>query len=113
MKRYTAFSAFMLTLLVSCVVVPKVPQYTGANPYYSGSGEGHTFLEALNQAKLNTLQLAVIDLIGATEEMQSRNKLHRFFMPRVNRMRILKPTICAFYGAEKTTAVTIAKLPYR
>ena len=69
----------MLILLVSCVVIPEVPQYMGINPYYSGSGEGYTFLEALNQAKTNTLQLAIIDLIGATEEMQSRNKLHQFF----------------------------------
>ena len=79
MKKHTSFSTLMLILLVSCVVVPEVPQYMGINPYYSGSGEGYTFLEALNQAKTNMLQLAIIDLIGATEEMQSRNKLHQFF----------------------------------
>ena len=79
MKKHTSFSTLMLILLVSCVVIPEVPQYMGINPYYSGSGEGYTFLEALNPAKTNTLQLAIIDLIGATEEMQSRNKLHQFF----------------------------------
>lgn len=79
MKKTIALYALLLTLLTSCVVVPAVPQYTGINPYYSASGEGYSFLEALNQAKVNALQLAIIDLIGATEEMQSRGKLHPFF----------------------------------
>lgn len=79
MKKNIALCTLLLTLLASCVVVPAVPEYMGVNPYYAGSGEGYAFLEALNQAKANTLQLAIIDLIGATEEMQNRNKLYPFF----------------------------------
>lgn len=79
MKKNIIFYALMSVLLMSCVVVPVIPQYTGVNPYYAGSGEGYAFLEALNQAKANALRLAVIDLIGETEEMQNRNKLYSVF----------------------------------
>ena len=79
MKKNIVLYALLSVLLMSCTVVPATPQYTGINPYYSGSGDGASFLEALNQAKVNTLQLAIIDLIGATEEMQSRGKLHPLF----------------------------------
>ena len=79
MKKNTVLYALLLALLTSCVVVPVMPQYTGINPYYAGSGEGYSFLEALNQAKANVLRLAVIDLIGETEEMQNRSKLHSAF----------------------------------
>ncbi|MGI5090683.1 hypothetical protein GWP40_05290 [Treponema vincentii] len=79
MKKNTVLYALLLALLTSCVVVPVMPQYTGINPYYAGSGEGYSFLEALNQAKANVLRLAVIDLIGETEEMQNRSKLYSVF----------------------------------
>ena len=79
MKKNIVLYALLSVFLTSCVVVPSMPQYTGINPYYAGSGEGYTFLEALNQAKANVLRLAVIDLIGETEEMQSRAKLHTVF----------------------------------
>lgn len=81
-----AFSVALSTLLLllSCTVMPKAPQYSGINPYYAGSGEGSAFLEALNQAKANALRLAVIDLIGATEEMQNRHKLDAAFYAGAN-----------------------------
>ena len=79
MKKNIILYALLSVLLTSCVVVPSVPQYTGVNPYYMGSGEGYAFLEALNQAKANALRLAVIDLIGETEEMQNRSKLYSAF----------------------------------
>ena len=79
MKKNIVLYALISVLLTSCVVVPVIPQYTGINPYYTGSGEGYAFLEALNQAKANALRLAVIDLIGETEEMQNRSRLYSFF----------------------------------
>ena len=79
MKRNIVLYALLSVLLTSCTVMPRIPQYTGNNPYYAGSGEGYTFLEALTQAKANTLRLAVIDLIGETEEMQNRSKLYSAF----------------------------------
>ena len=79
MKKHIALYTLTLTLLMSCVVVPEVPQYKGFNPYYSSSGVGRSFLEALSQAKENALRLAIIDLIGDTEEIQNRSKLHSFF----------------------------------
>jgi len=79
MKKNIALSTLVLTLLTACVVVPVLPHYTGINPYYASSGEGYSFLEALNQAKANILRLVIIDLIGDTEEMQNRNRLYQSF----------------------------------
>lgn len=69
----------LLTGVISCVIVPAPPQYRGNDPFYSGSGEGKTFLTALNQAKMNAVKLAIIDLIGNTEEMQHNEKIYPVF----------------------------------
>ena len=66
-------------VLASCVVVPVVPQYIGSDPYYSGVGDAPSFLAAFDQAKANAVKLAIIDLIGDTEEFQYRETLYRVF----------------------------------
>lgn len=78
MKKYLGILVGLL-MFISCTTVPKVPQYMGSDPYYSGSGEGQSFLTALNQAKVNALKLAIIDLIGDTEELQYRDKISSAF----------------------------------
>ena len=79
MKKYVGMFALLLISFTSCSTVPTVPQYTGNNPFYPGTGEGTTFLTALNQAKMNAVKLAIIDLIGDTEEMRYRDKVYPVF----------------------------------
>lgn len=79
MKKHILLYTLLLTFLTACVVVPIVPQYKGFNPYYSSSGVGASFLEALSQAKENALRLAIIDQIGDTEEIQNRSRLYAYF----------------------------------
>lgn len=79
MKKYIGMLALLGTIITSCVVVPAAPQYTGHDPFYSGTGEGSSFLTALYQAKVNVVKLAIVDLIGDTEERLWHNKLYAVF----------------------------------
>ena len=78
MKKYIKLFvlAVLPLLFAACTTAPAVSQYTGSDPYYQGAGEGASFLTALNQAKAHAVKLAVIDLIGDTEEMQHRSKIY-------------------------------------
>ncbi|MEL3907293.1 MAG: hypothetical protein P1P65_09780 [Treponema sp.] len=83
MKQTAGFFAFLViavsAVLVSCTAVPEAPEYRGSDPFYPGTGEGLSFLEALNRAKMNAVKLAVIDLIGDTEESAGENKIRPVF----------------------------------
>ena len=79
-KIYLKLSALLTSVWVaSCAAVPAVPQYMGSDPYYSGAGDGPSFLAAFDQAKANAVKLAIIDLIGDTEELQYRDKINHVF----------------------------------
>ena len=74
-KLYELYGAVLVLVAASCASVPEVAEYRGTNPIYPGAGEGASFLIALNQAKMNAVKTAVIDIIGSTEEMQHHDRL--------------------------------------
>ena len=74
-KLYGLYGAALVLVAASCASVPEVAEYRGTNPIYPGAGEGASFLIALNQAKMNAVKTAVIDIIGSTEEMQYHDRL--------------------------------------
>lgn len=90
MKKNGGFAVLLALLLTSCAVTPAVPHYRGTDPYYTGSADGASFLTALNQAKANALKLAIIDLIGDTEELQNRSQLYPVFYADSNPLGYLE-----------------------
>ena len=89
-KKYTFGVVLTALLFASCVVIPAVPHYQGNDPYYTGSADGASFLAALRQAKANALKLAIIDLIGDTEELQYRSQLYSVFYADSNPLSYLE-----------------------
>lgn len=90
MKKYGLYAALTIALFASCAVAPAVQHYHGSDPYYTGSADGASFLAALKQAKANALKLAIIDLIGDTEELQYRSQLYSVFYADSNPLSYLE-----------------------
>lgn len=90
MKKYGPYAALTIVLFASCAVAPAVQHYHGNDPYYTGSADGASFLAALKQAKANALKLAIIDLIGDTEELQYRSQLYSVFYADSNPLSYLE-----------------------
>lgn len=90
MKKYGLYAALTIVLFASCAVAPAVQHYHGNDPYYTGSADGASFLAALKQAKANALKLAIIDLIGDTEELQYRSQLYSVFYADSNPLSYLE-----------------------
>jgi hypothetical protein len=75
--------AAALAVLVSCASSPPPAAKAPAQPAkadradYEGAGKAASMLEAMNQAKMDAVRQAVIDLIGVGNEQANRQKLEQ------------------------------------
>lgn len=79
----TVLTVLFMSLLISCVSTPakapatpvKTEQKADKPVEYEGSGKNSSMLTAMNQAKMDAVRKAVIDMIGVANEQANQGKL--------------------------------------
>ncbi|MFP4375842.1 MAG: hypothetical protein ACLFP4_02260 [Spirochaetales bacterium] len=70
-----SLTLLLVAVLAGCASAPVAAPTASVNEVYTGAGRGATLGEAINAAKMNAVQKAVVELIGADAEQQHRAEL--------------------------------------
>ena len=73
--RHIIVGAALLITLLGCATGPESSGSAGPDDVYLGSGTGESLGEAINAAKMDAVQKAVVDLIGAQAEAAQAARL--------------------------------------